>query len=241
MPSLLECQRAFAAALLDTSTTGSWGLRAYRNNAFGNWSGALANAYPIVRKIVGIDFFDALAPGYARAYPSTNGDLTEFGAHLAEFVSVFHGTQDLPYLPDVARMEWLAHLAYYAADAAPFDPRALAGVAPEKYAGLRPRLAPGSALLRSDWPLARIWFVHQDGFEGDLEVDLRAGPDCVLVLRNGWNVGVRSVTPAEYRFLDGAGRGETLGAALDAALRIDPAFDAAAALPRWVQAGAVSI
>ena len=100
---------------------------------------------------------------------------TSSGERLAAFVAAFPHTQDLPYLPDVARMEWLAHRAYYAADGTAFDPARLAGVPPSRWIDLRPALAPACALLESDWPLARIWTVHQDDFAGAIDVALGAG------------------------------------------------------------------
>jgi len=220
MPSLLEQQRAFAAALLDAAS-GSPRMQVYRANVFGNWSAALAGAYPVVRAIVGAEFFEMLARDYSRASPSTSGDLHDYGAQLAPFLQDHAQTQDLPYLPDVARLEWLAHRAHYAADAAPFDVS-------------RPteaRLAPACALLESDWPLARIWDAHQDG--GDpAAVDLGAGPDRVLVHRTGWRVAVRSLRPGEHRFLQRLGAG--LGVALEAAVVQDGDFDPRIALAFWV-------
>ena len=135
-------------------------------------------------------FFDAMAREYARRHPAASGDLNEYGERLAEFVAAFPHTQDLPYLPDVACMEWLAHRAYYAADSTAFDPARLAGVPPSRHVDLRPALAPACALLESDWPFARIWTVHQDDFEGNIEVDLDAGRDRVLIHRPVWRVQV---------------------------------------------------
>ena len=103
------------------------------------------------------------------------------------------------------------------------------------------RLARSCALLASDWPLARIWTVHQDDYEGEIEVDLRAGPDRILVHRPRWRVQVRSPTPGEHRFLDCARQGKPLGEALEAALAEDDSFDPPLALARWVDAGAISI
>lgn len=241
MHSLREAQRAFAGALLDRGRELSWGISVYRSNVFGNWAGALANAFPIVRKIVGADFFDALAREYARAHPSTSGDLNEYGARLPGFVASYPDTQDLPYLPDAARMEWLAHLAHFAADPAPFDPAVLAKVPPGQYPLLRPKLAPGGALLSSDWPLARIWTVHQDDYAGDTAVELRASLDRILICRPRRRVEVLSITLGDYRFLAGASRDEPLGELLDAALSLDPSFDPSSALARWVHAGVLSL
>ena len=235
MPSLLELQQGFASRILQPD--GDPGLAVYRNNIHENCAKALAGAYPIVRKIVGESFFDRLARDYSRAHPSTCGDLNRYGALMPRFVADYAGTQDLPYLPDVARMEWLAHLAYYAADARQFEFRALSQL-PEN---LRLQLAPSCALLRSDWPLARLWEVHQDEFAGEFSVDFSAGIERILIHRPDWRVQVRSITLGDFRFLAGAGRSETLGAALEAACALNAGFDASTALATWVQARATTL
>jgi hypothetical protein len=232
MPSLLEAQAAFGAALLGGA--GPPGLAVYRSNVYGNWSQALASAYPIMRKIVGGEFFEGLAREYAREHPSASGDLNEYGAQLGRFVAIFPPTQDLPYLPDVARMEWLAHRAYYAQDAEPFSLEVLDESS-------RLALTAPCALLASDWPLARIWTVHQDDYEGEIDVDLRAGPDRILVHRPKWRAQVRSLAPGDCRFLDMARQGKTLGEALEAAAAEDPSFDPALALAGWVDAGVITL
>jgi len=232
MPSLLEAQAQFSDALLGRA--GPPGMAVYRGNVFGNWSQALAGAYPIARKIVGTEFFEGLAREYSRAHPSASGDLNQYGARLAEFAEVFRHTRDVPYLPDVARMEWLAHRAYYAEDAAPFS---LEGLGESS----RLRLAPPCALLASKWPLARIWAVHQDDYEGEIAVDLNAGPDRILVHRPKWRAQVRALAPGDYRLLDCARQGTALSEALEAAAAEDPGFDPSLALAGWVDAGVITL
>ncbi|HEU4353187.1 MAG TPA: DNA-binding domain-containing protein [Burkholderiales bacterium] len=231
MPALGTWQSDFGAALL--SRGGPPGMAAYRGNVFGNWGQALVGAYPIVRKIVGEEFFAGLARAYAGAHPSRSGDLNEYGERLADFVAGFPHTLDLPYLPDVARIEWLAHRAYYAPDATPFELQGLDGSSVL-------RLTPPSALIVSRWPLGRIWTVHQDDYEGPIDVDLGASPDWILVHRPAWRVQVRSLAPGDYRFLEAIQRRETLQAALEAAATEDGAFDASLVLARWVDAGVIT-
>lgn len=241
MLSLPELQSAFAAILLDPARgRAPRGIGVYRNNVYGNWSKAMAAAFPIVREIVGADFFDGLAHEYARAHPSLSGDLNEYGARMPEFLAGLRHTQDLPYLPDVARMDWLAHRAYYAADAAPLDLAALTRVPADEYQSLRPRLAPSCALLASQWPLARLWQIHQDEYQGDFTVDLQPGMARILVHRPQWRAEVTGLTLGEYAFLDAALAGSALGAAAEAALLAEGTFDLAGALSRWARAGVLT-
>lgn len=225
MPSLREQQAAFGAALLDGG--GPPRMAIYRNNVSGNWRGALAGAYPVTRMIVGEAFFGALARAFARAHPSTSGDLNEYGAGLAGFLETFPHTQDLPYLPDVARLEWQVHRAYHAAETPPFDFARPTEV----------RLAPACALLASSWPLAAIWNAHQEG--GDpAAVDLGASAERVLVHRPGWRVEVLALSRGDYAFLDGLLKG--LGPALEAGAGADAGFDPASALAAWVRQGVIT-
>lgn len=252
MLSLPELQTDFAAALADARRVSAvlpfFGgspartesrLAVYRGNVYGNLAKALASAYPVTRRIVGDEFFDAMAREYARAHPSTSGDLNRYGGELAHFVAIFPHTADLPYLPDVARMEWLVHLAYYAADAAPFDVAALARVTAEEYPALRMKLAPACALLESRCPLALIWTVHQDDYAGEFGVDLESGPDLILVHRPRWRAEVLSLAAGDFRFLHSLSQGETLGTALEAGAR-EPGFDPSDALVRWLRLGVVA-
>lgn len=253
MPSLPELQGAFAAALARdgdpvTSTAlfrgppdrVSAGLATYRGNIQGNCVQALRSAYPIVGKIVGDEFLEATAREYFRAHPSVSANLNQYGEHLPEFLEDFPHAADLPYLPDVARMEWLAHRAYYSQDAVPFDGASLAGTPPERHHRLRPRLAPACALLESAWPLGRIWDIHQDDYDGAFEIDLDSGPDRVLVYRPRWRAWVLSLSCGDFRFLEWSARGHSLGEALEAALGDDPHFDPSAALARWISAGVIT-
>jgi uncharacterized protein len=249
MPSLSELQGRFAAALAGPGIAAgiadlfsgpggrvAAGLAIYRGNFQGNCATALAGAYPIVRKIVGQEFFEELARAHVRTAPSKNADLNLYGDGFPAFLAEFPPVADLLYLPDVARMEWKAHQACFATDSVPFDSSSLARVRSEAYGELRLRLAPHCSLFDSPWPLERLWAVHQDDYDGPFDIDLDGMPDRVLVYRAGWRPRVESLEAGDYRFLEAALRGETLGAALEAALAADSQFNPSTALGRWINA-----
>jgi uncharacterized protein len=243
MQSLRDLQREFGRLLLEPGGPVAMraGLRIYAGNVRGNWAKALASAYPIVRKIVGEPFFEGLARAYAREHASVSGDLNEFGVDLPRFLARFPDTQDLPYLPDVARMEWLAHRAHFAADIPRVDAARLAAVCAAECSALPLQCAPASALIASPWPLARIWEVHQDDYRGGASIDFESGPGRFLVFRPRWHVLLESLTAGDYHFLTEAERGAALGEALEGAAAADSGFDAASALARWIGKGAITL
>src|SRR4051812_1202370 len=102
----------------------------YRNNTLANAARALEAAYPVVAKMVGMQFFAGLTRQYSLRFPSKSGDLNEYGEAFAEFLAGFAPTTELPYLAEVARLEWQVHRAHYAADAIAFDAARLTAIAP---------------------------------------------------------------------------------------------------------------
>ena len=193
----------------------------------------------MTRKAVGAEFFEGMAREYVRRYPSNSGDLNVYGEAFSHFVAEFAHTQDLPYLPDVTRVEWLAHRAYYAKDTPLVDVVRFAAIPEDEWEGLQPVLAPACALLESRWPLARIWQVHQDDYVGEFSVDLDAGPDRILIYRPRFRVEVASVSAGAFRFLQRAKSGASIATALEAALVEEPKFDFTVAFPAWVETGVI--
>jgi hypothetical protein len=250
MPDLATVQQLVAAALAGSARSGDalsliagehahGRLALYRANVAANAALALAATYPIVRKLVGAEFFDGLARAYSDAHPSVSGDLNELGQHFADFVQTFPSARELPYLPDVARLEWLAHQAHYAADHAPLDVGRLASIREDDYPRLALTLHPAVAMLASAYPLFRIWEVHQDDYQGEIAVDLGSGAEHIIVYRPQYRVTVAKLTRGESAFLGAVGQGGLLGAALEQALAADAGFDLAASLQCWTTANIV--
>ena len=251
MPSLSELQRGFAAATLfgDRTALSALGIVAdgldaaarlaiYRNNVLGNYRKALGATYPVVRALVGAAFFGAAVEAFVRAHPSTRGDVNRYGGELARFLATYSPARSLPYLPDVARLEWAIDQAGIAADAPRLDLAALAAVPLGELSRLRFRLHPSARLLVSQYPVFSIWQVHQPGHE-DERVDLGVGGDALLVLRVAGTVAVERLSRGSHAFLLALGHNLALADAVDHALAVDAAFELGEALERHVAAGAI--
>ncbi len=247
MSDLGELQRAFAAALTaraadDFDVAPFAGpddlarrrMRLYRGNLHATRRKALQNAFPVCARLVGEPFFDGLAGEYGTQVPSRLGDLDEYGDAFAEFLAAFAPVgEQVPYLPDVAKLEWRVHAAHYAADAPLLDGAALARESERRLAQIRFVRGPATALLESAWPVASIWRAHHD--EGNLDaIDVNAGGEYALVFRPRFRVCVVAIGRAGHAFLTAVGTKATFETALDCALAADPAFDVELALRRWM-------
>ena len=214
-------------------------LEIYRHNVLSNLRGALGDIYPAVKAIVGEAFFNHAAAQFIVANPSRSGDLNQFGQSFATFLTTYPHAVDLPYLADVAGLEWAWHESFHAADHAPLELARLAEIPPELYSELRFQLHSSVRLQSSRFALFRIWEVNQADYAGPLDVDWSVGGDHLLVQRDGVEVAVRRLPETPYRFLAALATGAKLEDAAEPALEADPDFDLQGFLLEAVQSGVI--
>jgi hypothetical protein len=208
-------------------------LALYRGNVSAAWEKALANAYPVVRALVGDEFFGGLARAYGRAHPSVSGDLNQFGARFGEFVDAFEHTRSLPYLGDVAALEWSVHVAHYAADPVALTRERIGALPPGDLLMARFALHPACAWQRSRFPVASIWLAHQPQATAGLPDSLDRS-ELALVVRPRWRVEVLLSSTGELAALARLREGADIEAAITAGLQADPDFAFPKALVRWL-------
>jgi len=243
-------QTEFATALLDpdrpvpqalTSHTARQPQKrfaVYRNNVVVGLVNALRTRFPATQRIVGEDFFFAMARVFVTTQPPRSKILSEYGDDLPDFIAGFAPAADLPYLPDVARLEAARTRAYHAADAEPVPPSALASIDPGTIGGLRVNLHPSLQIVRSHYPIVTIWAMNAG--EAELgPVDLDDAQDA-LVLRPHFEVLVRQLPRGGAAFLLGLSAGAPLAEAACAALNDDGAFDLTANLAGLIGSGAIT-
>lgn len=248
MLSLRDQQAGFAAAILSSAATGVPDIRAdgispaarlgfYRTNVFENYRKALTATYPAVVKLVGDGFFGVLASEYILRQPSRSGDVGRHGEQFAEFLRRHASARELPYLSDVARLEWSMEESFNEAEHAPFSLASLAAVPEEHQGRLRFLLAPSCRLMSSRFPVLRIWEVCQPDFESGATVNLRQGAVNILVRRQGFSVIAEVVPSGEFAMLSALARGDGFADAYDCARREDGGFDPAAFLQKYLLSG----
>ncbi len=214
-------------------------IEIYRHNVFSTLAGALSDLYPVTEKIVSAPFFRHLAEEFIRVTPSRSGDLNMFGSEWPEFLRVHVEAINLPYLADVAKLEWAWHQAFHAADYVAFDISRFAQVPPDQHAALRFILHPSATFIASAHPIVRIWEVNQSDYSGDMKVDWTLPGDFALVSRDDLEMKAQSLPRANFYFLRALYSGESLEAAADAAFAADAEFDLQAALLAAIQSNLI--
>lgn len=194
----------------------------YRNNVVLSLSDALADAYPIIQKLVGEKFFQAMAGVFVRQFPPTSPLIFQFGSEFPDFLASFPPVAKLTYLPDVARLERARRRAYHAADAEPIEGTALAALTPEQMTGARLKLHPSMHILSSPFPILAIWEKNTD--KPDIAIP-KHGQN-VLIARPQDMVEMRALPAGAADFLRALNAGKTLGDTIEFCEKL-PGFDLA--------------
>ncbi|MBJ3763598.1 putative DNA-binding domain-containing protein [Maribius pontilimi] len=219
MPAHRELQAAFGAALTGTGVppgviaTGDVARRfaVYRNTVQHSLTDALSQRFPVIRRLVGARFFDAVAGVFIRAHPPRSPVIAVYGAAFADFLDGFPPARRLAYLPDVARLEWARGLAFHAADAAALTPAAFADATAHDPDRVALTLHPCLHLLGSDYPVVSIWRANQPGAD---PAPLPAGGEAALIFRDAGDVPVLPLDPPTFRMIGALAAGKPMGAAL---------------------------
>ena len=223
---------AAVAALANGGMENGHRFGIYRNNIFQSLTGVLEAAFPTIRKLVGDENFAVLAHRFIAAHPPRRPQLYAYGGDFASFLAGFEpAVEELPFLPDLAQVEWAVNEAYFEADAEPLYSDHLAGLAPNRYGRLRLNLHPTVRLIASDWPVWDLW---------DADTLPEPWPEAaqsVLVRRPANTVDVVMLTPGDFAFVSAAAGGETLGQAAASGAGADTAFDLATCLAGHLAGG----
>ena len=208
----------------------------YRNNVMVSLIDALRTRFPATERIVGTEFFIALARAFISAHPPDSPLLMFFGERLPAFIEGFAPAAELPWVADVARIECARTRSYHAADAEVTDLARLQASAPDRIFGARLMLHPALQIVRSHFPAVTIWTCNADADAEAHAVDFDQ-PEDALVTRPQFDVIVARLLPGGATLVE-ALRTMPFGDAANLAAAAEPDFDLTAALTFLIGRGA---
>ena len=118
MLMLDDVQRSFARALTGSRDADLFALISeeginpvarfsiYHSNVISRLTAALSSSYPVVCDLVDRRFFDYAADTFIRQTLPASSCLNEYGEEFPSFLETFPPAAEIPYLSDVARLEW---------------------------------------------------------------------------------------------------------------------------------------
>jgi hypothetical protein len=243
----------FATALLDPDAplpegiiashgiTPSERFAVYRNNVVQGLITALEARFPIVRRVVGEEFFAAAARVHAMRNPPHSPIMALYGEDFPDFLASFAPCAELPYLADLARIETARTRAYHAADAEPLPAETFANLLAGDLAGLRMKLHPSLSIIASPHPVATIFAMNNGAqpFETFDALETWEGEE-LFVARVHDNVDVCLLPPGGADFLATLAARATLAEATEAGLGANPEFNLAVMLACLIRSGLVT-
>ena len=242
----MSAQTRFAQAVQDPARALPQGLTSkggrndplrfavYRNNVHVSLVTALTKGLPVVRALVGEEFFTAMARVFVGQTKPSSPMLFQYGENFPDFIAEFPPAASLPYLSDVARLECAWTRAYHAADDPVLTVDALADLQPSDLLQSRLALHPACALINSRFPVGSIWHAHRQTPPAALG---SAGPETVLIARPALDVVVTVLPQEDAEFARAIMSGATVGDAATASAN-DADFDLGTALVGLISLGA---
>lgn len=213
-------------------------LDVHRNNVFASLIGVVKARFPVVLRLLGEQFFAGTARSFVEHHPPRAPVLSEYGGEFPDFLETFEPAADLPYLADLARLEWAMHVAYHASDRKPLSPAELNRIPAESIAGARLVLHPSVAVIASPYPIVSIW--ETNSFDEKVR---KIGPDLgaeqALVARPELDVRLSRVSPATLILTEALASGADIGRACDVVSESAQGEDISQSLAAILGAGAV--
>jgi hypothetical protein len=245
MPSLREVQRAVRRSLvhrdasidafvLDAGVAAQERVAIYRHTFESNLVNALRLSYPAVHRLVGDEFFVAAVTAFIAAHPPVSAYLDEYGTGFAVFLATFPPAASVPYLSDVAQLEWAVTGALHAPDVVSVDLACIAALSPAVHERIRFTADPSITMLSVGHPVDLIWravLAHDDRALG--AIDVASGPVRLMIERRATGIEITRMDEHAWSFASALVAGVRLGEALEHATGID----APALLARHLAAG----
>jgi len=223
----------------------------YRNNRAVSLIESLKATYPAVHKLVGDAYFSAVARSFIDVHPPRSAVMAEYGSEFGEYIMQSPNAKNIPYVADLATLEWVRLQSYHAADAETLSiGRLLSKAEPSVYDLLVFDVHPSLFQITSRWPVGSLWSAiispvtevadkpATETPELELpEINMNAS-EHVVVIRPEYEVLVQVLPPVGAMLLTQLQRGESLQEAVSFVTQQDPEFDPGLHLKGLIDLGA---
>ena len=236
MSDLATFQRSFAAAVLADRPLDPisqlCGFAVYRNTSARGAIEALRGAYPTVDMLVGDEMFVQVALDFRSECPPVSPVLSDYGSGFADFLARQPWASELPYLADIARLDWLWLSAFLAPELTPSS-------GPPGESG-RISLHPATRFAWLSTPAMTIWQAHREPC-GLAALAPEWREEGALFTRGGKAVQAQQIGPEMHRLLLACESATSIDECIATMTEAFPKADAISLLDRAFTSGALII
>lgn len=197
----------------------------YRNNVVTSLVDVLSGTFPVVEQLVGAAFFCAMAREFVTRHPPTLPVMALYGEPFSDFIAAFPPAGSVPYLADMARLEYAIQTSRHSADSLPISTDRLAHLVDDQAAlahtGLQ--LAAAVRVLTSNFAVASIWHAHQDNTQTRLSQINLNQPETVMLSRPALDVELHIIDAGAAQFISNLSQAIPLAQSTETAVPFDPA------------------
>lgn len=253
-PSLVELQLAMTSQILGDDSPfpfDEWirvpdgadprtRIAVHRDGYPARIASSLAEAFPAVANILGDGSLAKLTNRFIRDDGCSEWNLNRIGRSLPEFLESDPLTHELPFLPDLAALEWAVFECFHSAPGHEFDPSTIGALSSDDWTHARIVFRPGTAVVGSEWPIHELWNTR-DLDRSEIDVDLSGRPERVLVYQVDFAIETHTVDPIEAHALESLLAGARLGEVMEGLAERGAEPDRVGALfARWTELGFLS-
>ncbi len=215
MQSVLEFQRNFAQQVssldlnsLQPSDKQIKGMAIYQNNFLMTAARALSVSYPVITKMLGEQGITVLAKRLLKVSMPATGDWADWGFDLPRELAASELAEALPFLPDMANLEWHIHRLNRTKQSQ-FEQLSLELLQQHDLQNLYLKMQNGLTLVTSEYPVVELWRAHRpwDVSYAPQESELltilssETAPFYCLVYQNQNYAQVESLSAHQYRLI----------------------------------------
>ncbi|AEF53259.1 DNA-binding domain-containing protein [Marinomonas posidonica] len=144
-------------------------FQVYQNNLVVSLQEALADIFPVTQKLVGEDFFRAMAREFLLHHPPTSPIISEYGANFSEFIRQFEPAQSVAFLPDMASLEYQLLQLTHAAEMDTLNHQSIAVTFEKTHdpGQLLMEITPNCQLLHAPFAIGSLFLANQQDVSSD--------------------------------------------------------------------------
>ena len=166
----------------DDTLTAEQRFGIYKGSVHGILTQALGSIFPVCKTLVGDEFFDNMCDLFINEYPPKTTYFAEYGSDLPLFLESFEHVKDIPYLADVAHLEWARQVVWHESSMEVADFSALSKLNEEQQSKVVFQLAKNMHLIESEFRIDELWFAHQPNTNVKFE-DIEINQAVKLIVR----------------------------------------------------------